>query len=104
MGGEARRLRRQAQGDDQVAGLEHGLPLRRVAGQAVELLQRDLAPAAWPSISTTASSATSGTQKSDGCVAMQLSLQPSTACSRFSPPRASQPEPGSRLLQALAMS
>ena len=34
-----------------------------------------------PSISTTASSATSGTQKSDGWVAMQASLQPSTACS-----------------------
>ena len=54
-----------------------------------------------PSISTTASSAASGTQKSEGWVAMQCSLQPSTACSRFSPPRASQPEPGSRRLQAL---
>ena len=57
-----------------------------------------------PSTSTTASSATSGTQKSDGWVAMQCSLQPSTACRRFSPCRASQPEPGSRRLQALAMS
>ena len=57
-----------------------------------------------PSISTTASSATSGTQKSDGWVAMQASLQPSTACRRFSPSRASQPAPGSRLLQALAVS
>ena len=54
-----------------------------------------------PSISTTASSATSGTQKSDGWTAMQDGLQPSTACRRFSPCRASQPEPGSRRLQAL---
>src|SRR6202043_1573260 len=59
---------------------------------------------ALPSISTTASSATRGTQKSDGWVAMQASLQPSTACNRFSPWRASQPAPGSRLLQALATS
>ena len=51
-----------------------------------------------PSISTTASSATSGTQKSDGWVAMQCSLQPSTACSRLSPPRASQPAPGVALV------
>ena len=29
---------------------------------------------------------------------MQASLQPSTACSRFSPPRASQPVLGARLL------
>ena len=33
---------------------------------------------------------------------MQRSLHPSMACSRLSPPRASQPAPGSRLLQALA--
>ena len=33
---------------------------------------------------------------------MHASLQPSTACSRFSPPRASHPAPGWRLLQALA--
>ena len=41
-------------------------------------------PAA-PSTSTTASNAANGTQKSDGLVAMQLSLQPRMACSRFSP-------------------
>ena len=81
------------------------LALGRVAGQAVEAPRAESrgGPRV-PSISTTASSATSGTQKSDGWVAMQLSLQPSTACSRFSPPRASQPAPGSRLLQALATS
>ena len=59
---------------------------------------------ALPSISTTASRAASGTQKSEGCVAMQCSLQPNIACSRLSPPRASQPAPGLRLLQALATS
>ena len=37
-------------------------------------------------------------------VAIQDSLQPSTACNLFSPSRASQPAPGSRLLQALATS
>ena len=35
---------------------------------------------------------------------MQLSLHPRTACSLFSPRLASQPAPGSRLLQALATS
>ena len=57
-----------------------------------------------PSISAIASNATSGTQRSDGCVAMQELLQPSTACWRVSPPCAPHPEPGARLLQALAVS
>jgi hypothetical protein len=52
------------------------------------------------STSTTASSAASATHMSEGCVAMQLSLVPSTACPRVEPPTASHPLAGSRLLQA----
>src|SRR5712672_3261658 len=51
--------------------------------------------------STAASSATRATATSEAFAAMQFSLVPSTACQRFSPPIAAQPEPGSRLLQAL---
>ena len=35
---------------------------------------------------------------------MQWSLVPSTACVRLKPPIAEQPEPGSRLLQGVAVS
>ena len=72
-------------------------PARRRAGDGSLSSGISRRPAL-PSISTTASSATSGTQKSDGWVAMQCSLQPSTACSRVSPPRASQPAPGVALV------
>ena len=53
-----------------------------------------------PRTSTAASSATSATARSEALAAMQFSLVPSTACQRFSPPMAAQPEPGARLLQA----
>ena len=71
----------------------------------MEAFQRDVAPTVGPTISTTASSATKGTQKSDGLVAMQFSpaaehrVQPCVAAARFP-----QPAPGWRLLQAVAAS
>jgi hypothetical protein len=40
---------------------------------------------------------------SDGWTAMQPSLAPRIAWIRLTPPMASQPEPGSRLLHALAV-
>ena len=100
---EAARGRRQADRDNQIARFEHSVVLRRIARQPMQAPPSAISRLPLrPSISTTASSATSGTQKSDGFVAMQASLQPRIACRRFSPPRASQPEPGWRLLQALA--
>ena len=42
---EAARLGRQPHRDDEIAGLERAVPLGRVAGQAVQRLERDLAPA-----------------------------------------------------------
>ncbi len=45
-----------------------------------------------------ASSATSATARSDGCVATHWSLVPRMACVRFSPPIAGQPDPGARRL------
>ena len=44
------------------------------------------------------------TAMSEGCVAMQLSLTPSTAFVRLRPASAAQPEPGTRLLQGLVVS
>ena len=44
------------------------------------------------------------TAMSDGCVAMQCSEPPRIAWMRFKPPSAWQPEPGSRLLQGMAVS
>ncbi|GJE42006.1 hypothetical protein AEGHOMDF_1176 [Methylobacterium soli] len=55
-----------------------------------------------PAISTMADRAASGTQKSEGLVAMQCSLQPCTAWMRVAAPMAAQPAPGARLLQGLA--
>ena len=52
---------------------------------------------AW--VTMTASSAASATAGSDGCTATQSSVQPKIACVSFSPWRAAQPEPGTRLLQ-----
>src|SRR6267143_1091367 len=49
-----------------------------------------------------ASRAVSATFMSEGFVAMQLELVPSIASVRLSPSIAEQPEPGSRLLQAIA--
>ena len=48
--------------------------------------------------------AASATFMSDGLVAMQASLAPTTAMIRLNPPIAEQPEPGSRLLQGKAVS
>ncbi len=53
-----------------------------------------------PCTCTVASSAASATAASEGCTAMQWSLVPRMACQRFTPPRAAQPLPGARLLQA----
>ena len=47
-----------------------------------------------------ASSATSATAMSDGCVAMHESLAPRMAWLRLKPPMAAQPAPGVRLLHA----
>ena len=45
MGGETRRLGRQAHRDDHLAGLQHALAVGRVARQAMKRFKRDLAPA-----------------------------------------------------------
>src|SRR3982751_3574003 len=54
-------------------------------------------------VSTVASSTRIATAMSLGCVAMQASLAPTTACCRLTPPMAAQPLPGRRLLQAQAV-
>src|SRR5262245_7181209 len=48
----------------------------------------------------TASSATSGTHRSEACSAMQCSLAPRIACMRAAPLMAAHPDPGVRLLHA----
>ena len=66
--------RRQLDRDDQLARLEHRVALGLVAGQPVEVGERDrrARPPA-PTTCTTASSAASATAMSDGCVATQCS-------------------------------
>jgi len=88
-------------GDGTLLGAVRGAAREDIPIIGVASCARARSRSARPASHAAASSATSGTQKSDGWVAMQASLQPSTACKRFSPPRASQPEPGTRLLQAL---
>jgi hypothetical protein len=83
-----------------LARLEHGLDVRRGPGQAMEVDERHGALPAGPAHLDDASSATSATARSEAWAAMQCSLVPSTACQRFSPPMAAQPEPGARLLHA----
>src|SRR5882724_1216708 len=58
------------------------------------------APCTW----TVASRAAIATHMSDGLVAMQCSLVPSTAKARLLPVMGEQPLPGSRLLQGMAVS
>ena len=60
----------QTNGDDELARRQRAFALRRVARQAVELSSGTSRRPPLPSISTTASSAASGTPKSDGLVAM----------------------------------
>ncbi len=55
-------------------------------------------------VSTVASSTRIATAMSLGCVAMQASLVPMTACWRVTPPMAAQPLPGTRLLQGWSVS
>src|SRR5688572_32776010 len=57
-----------------------------------------------PRTCTVASSAASATHMSDGLVAMQDGLVPRIASERLAPSIASQPEPGARLLQRIAVS
>ena len=57
-----------------------------------------------PVTRTFASSTASATHMSDGCTAMHASLVPRIAFMRLRPPMAEQPEPGSRLLQGVAVS
>src|SRR5215470_4278359 len=59
-----------------------------------------LGPCTW----IVASNAAIATHISDGFVAMQCSLVPSTASMRFAPVIAAQPVPGSRLLHGIAAS
>ena len=94
---------RQRHRGDQFARRQRGLDVRRVAGQAVEVGDRNgprrrrRAAPSRPS----ASSARIATAMSLGCVAMQASLAPTTACWRLKPPIAAQPLPGWRLLQGM---
>ena len=62
-------------------GVEHGLDMRRVAGQAMEFGDRDASASRRPArtVSTVASSARIATAMSLGWVAMQASLTPTTA-------------------------
>ena len=62
------------------SGLQLGLDLRRVAGQAMEVGERDRALPCGPETSTAASSAASATHMSDGWVAMQAREAPRIAC------------------------
>jgi len=77
-------LGRQPHGDDQIARLEHGFALGRLAGQVVKRLQRHLAS------SGLAFDLDNGVERDQRHAeirrvgAMQASLQPSTACNRFS--------------------
>jgi hypothetical protein len=104
MGRKPRRLGGQAHRDDHFARPENVLAVGFAARQEVEHLKRNFAPACSALDLDDGVVRDQGTQKSEGWVAMQCSLQPKTACSRLSPPRASHPTPGVRLLQALATS
>ena len=66
----------------------------------IGILRSPFTPCTW----TVASRASSATSMSDGLVAMQCSLVPSTASVRLHPSIAEQPEPGSRLLHGIAVS
>src|SRR5205823_15114407 len=57
-----------------------------------------------PRTCTIASSAASATARSDGCVAMHLSLVPRIAFVRLMPTSEEHPDPGSRLLHGVATS
>ena len=78
---------RQRHGGDQFARRQRRLDVRRVAGQTVEVGDRN-APRrpSGRTVSTVASSARIATAMSLGCVAMQASLTPITACCRLNPP------------------
>ena len=95
-----RRVGRHRDGGDDLAGFEHRLDVRRVAGQPVEFDQRHRALPVSAAHLDGRIERNQRTARSDGLAAMQFSLVPSTACQRFSPPMAAQPEPGARLLQA----
>ena len=87
------------------SGARVRVEVRAVAGQAVELGERDRrARRRARSTRTTASSAASATHMSDGCVAMQCSLAPRIAWMRLKPSIAGQPVPGSRLLHGVPVS
>ena len=90
---------------DQFAGLQHGFDFRRVrrAGDADRSTESSRLPLR-PSTVTTASSAASATHISEGWVATQAGEAPRMACMRLKPSTASQPAPGSRLLQRAASS
>jgi hypothetical protein len=90
---------RQVDADDQLAGGQRGVALRRVAGQAVEVGDRDDALAARAAHAHARAQAASATHMSDGCVAMQAALAPRIAWLRLMPSIAPQPLPGARLLQ-----
>ena len=85
---------------DQLAVRENVLEVGSIARDDVELGQRDAPFAVRPWMCTTVSSATSGTQRSEACSAMQCSLAPRIACIRAGPLMAAHPDPGARLLHA----
>ena len=81
-------------------GRKLGLDLGMLAGQAVEV--DEAASSARRPVrrdAPSASSAASATHMSDGCVATQAGEAPRMAWMRLKPSIASQPWPGSRLLQ-----
>ena len=76
---------------------------RRIAGQPVKRLRaRPRAGPPCPRSRRRRRARRAARRNPRGASRCSCSLQPSMACSRLSPPRASQPAPGSRLLQALA--
>ena len=102
LSGQKRGLGGQAHGDDHLAGLKHSLAVRPFARQAVERLKRDLPPVRsaldlYDSVVRDESHTEIGRVRRDAALARSQ-----MAWSLLSPPRASQPDPGLRLLQALA--
>ena len=74
--------------------------MRGGVGQAVEVDERHGALPAGPAHLDGRIERHQRDREVRGVAAIQFSLVPSTACQRFSPPMAAQPEPGARLLQA----
>ena len=94
--GELRRLGRQTHRDDHLARLEHALAVRRVAGQAVKGFERNLARGPrGPRFRRRRRARPAARRNPTGASRCSARSIPARRAGVLSPPRASQPAPGS---------